>query len=284
MARVAIVTGGASGIGRALAAAAVDRGGTVVLADVDLHGARVAARELTARGPGHADAAEVDVRDAAAVQQLVDRTRHDHGRIDFLFNNAGIGVGGRPDELTLAHWERTIDVNLRGVLHGCHAVWPVMLEQGFGHIVNTASLAGLVAIGGLTPYTMTKHAVVGLSLGLRLDGSRDGIRVSALCPGIIDTPILDRPGPEDLPEAPSVGGIDLREFVSQLGPLYAPERLAQDVMRGMARNDAVIIAPMRARLVWRLWGRSPRAYLAVAELLAQAGERWIENRTGRRFR
>jgi len=170
MGRIAIVTGAASGIGQALAGALVARGDTVVVADVDKDGAERTAGDLSERGPGAATAAMVDVRDAAAVQALVDQTRDRHGRLDLMVNNAGIAVGGETRELLLAHWDRVIDVNLRGVVHGVHAAYPVMVEQGWGHIVNTASLAGLLPSPGATPYAMTKHGVV----GRRARGQGDG--------------------------------------------------------------------------------------------------------------
>jgi NAD(P)-dependent dehydrogenase (short-subunit alcohol dehydrogenase family) len=144
MARIAIVTGAASGIGQALAGALVSRGDTVVLADIDGEGAERAASELARRGPGTGSPAVLDVRDAAAVQALVDETRDKHGRLDLMVNNAGIGVGGDAGELLLAHWDRVIDVNLRGVVHGVHAAYPLMIRQRSGQIVNTASLAGLI--------------------------------------------------------------------------------------------------------------------------------------------
>src|SRR5207248_6593438 len=138
------------------------------------------------------------------------QTRNRHGRLDLMVNNAGIGIGGETRELLLAHWDRIIDVNLRGVVHGVHAAYPVMIEQGSGHIVNTASLAGLLPSPGATPYAMTKHAVVGLSLSLRGEAAAYGVRVTAVCPGVVETPILDKGGPDDLPKSPAAGRT--REF------------------------------------------------------------------------
>ena len=173
-----------------------------------------------------------------------------------MVNNAGIGVGGEIRELLLAHWDRVIDVNLRGVVHGVHAAYPVMVEQGSGHIVNTASLAGLLPSPGLTPYAMTKHGVVGLSLSLRAEAAEHGVKVTVACPGVVDTPILDKGGPDDLPK-PAMSG-NAREFLRQMQPrFYAPDRLAQDVLRGIDRNTALIIAPTSARVAWYLWRYAP---------------------------
>jgi NAD(P)-dependent dehydrogenase (short-subunit alcohol dehydrogenase family) len=250
MPRIAIVTGGGSGIGAALGQALVRRGAAVVLADIDQEAVTKQADLLSKDGPGTADSAVVDVRDADAVTRLIQDTHRAHGRLDLLVNDAGIAVGGEPEELLLAHWERTLDVNLRGVIHGCHAAYPVMKEQGGGHILNVASLAGLMPGSGLiAPYTTTKYAVVGLSLALRAAGADAGVRVSVVCPGWIDTPIIDKRGPEDLPAPPSLAGLETRQFLAeQRISLYPAHRLADDVLRGVDRNKAIIIAPGSARI------------------------------------
>src|SRR5580693_1197639 len=197
--RVAIVTGAASGIGKALSGALVRRGASVVLADIDEAGVKGAADMLSARPGSQVSGVALDVTDAEAVAALVERTAQDHGHLDFMFNNAGIGIVGPVRELSLTHWNRVIDVNLRGVVHGVVAAYPVMIRQGRGHIVNTASLAGLLPSPMLTPYGMTKHGVVGLSESLRMEGADHGVRVSVVCPGVIDTPLLDKGNPPDLP-------------------------------------------------------------------------------------
>jgi NAD(P)-dependent dehydrogenase (short-subunit alcohol dehydrogenase family) len=188
--KAAIVTGGASGIGRALGQELARRGARVVLADINGQSAQAAADAMTTAG-GRARAAALDVRDADAVQRLVTETAATDGRLDYMFNNAGIALAGKTRDMTLADWNRLIDVNLRGVVHGVVAAYPVMIAQGFGHIVNTASAAGITPTPGLTGYATTKHAVVGLSTSLRGEAARHGVRVSVLCPGLIDTPIKD---------------------------------------------------------------------------------------------
>jgi NAD(P)-dependent dehydrogenase (short-subunit alcohol dehydrogenase family) len=248
--RVAFVTGGASGIGRAVCGALVARGANVVVADINASGAAAVARELDERGPGSSVSVSLDVGDARGFEAAVGAARAEQGRLDLLFNNAGIGVGGPTEELTLAHWERTLDVNLRGVVHGVRAAYPVMIEQGFGHIVNTASLAGLTPFPLGVPYAMTKHAVVGLSVSLRIEARAHGVKVSAVCPGVIDTPILDGEGPPDLPRTRVAGRGREIMLHGNRGPAYPPARLAEDVLRGVERNQAIIVAPARARTAW----------------------------------
>jgi NAD(P)-dependent dehydrogenase (short-subunit alcohol dehydrogenase family) len=247
--RVAIVTGGGSGIGAALVRAMTARGATIVIADIDEAAAKAVAAELSG-----VTTVTLDVRDAGAVADVVSQTAAEHGHLDYMFNNAGIAVGGMVEELTLDHWNRVIDVNLRGVIHGVHAAYPIMLRQGSGHIVNTASLAGLVPGPGLAPYDAVKHAVVGLSLSLRAEAAGRGVRVSAICPGFVDTPLLGRVN-SDLPQTGAV--MDAEQLAKRFGKLYQAESLAQDVLRGLERNDALIVAPASARVAWRLSRYAP---------------------------
>jgi NAD(P)-dependent dehydrogenase (short-subunit alcohol dehydrogenase family) len=131
-----------------------------------------------------------------------------------------------------------------------------MTGQGCGHIVNTASVAGLPPAPLLTPYTMAKHAVVGLSLSLRVEAAAYGVRVTAACPGVVDTPLLDKAGPEDLPQLTLMG--HGREIMRHYQPRFYPaDRLAGDILRGMDRNAALVIAPASARVAWRLWRYAP---------------------------
>src|SRR5579875_3210788 len=264
--KVAIVTGGASGIGAALAAALTGRGATVIVADIDESDARRVAERLTAAGPGRAVAAALDVTAAAAVSALVRQVSRDFGRLDLMVNNAGVGVAGAAEELTLDHWNRAIDVNLRGVIHGVHAAYPLMIGQRDGHIVSTASLAGLVPAPLLAPYAAAKHAVVGLSLALRAEARRHGGRVSVICPGFVDTPLLDHANP-GLPQTRA--GARARALARMTGRLYPPEALAADVLRGIARNRPVIVASASARLAWRAARYAPPLSGAVAALAAR---------------
>lgn len=245
--RVSIITGAGSGIGRALALAQAALGITIIAADVN----DAAARETAERCGAHASAFALDVRDAAQTDELVRDALSRHGRIDYLFNNAGIGVGGESFEIEHGLWNRIIDINIKGVLNGILAAYPVMVTQGFGHIVNTASLAGLGPAPLLAPYAMTKHAVVGLSNSLRIEALRYGVRVSVLCPSAIETPLLDSMNPVSakvVPWAP-----DIRRYLTNLaGPPYPVEKFAREALEGIERNEAVIVIPGRARLAWRI--------------------------------
>jgi NAD(P)-dependent dehydrogenase (short-subunit alcohol dehydrogenase family) len=258
MARVAVVTGGGSGIGEALSRALAARGDTVVVADIDGASAERVAGEIG----GQAVAAKVDVRDATSVQALVDDTVARNGRLDVMVNNAGIAVGGDALELTLAHWDRIIDINLRGVVHGFHAAYPVMARQRSGHIVNTASMAGLTAPAYLAPYVAVKHAVVGMSLSLREEAKAHNVNVTAVCPFWVDTPILDSTGPDDLPKPQSMQAGGVREAAAKMG-IYSPQALAQDIIRGIDRRKALVVAPRRGRVVWRLSRVSPAGFSAL---------------------
>ncbi len=242
----AIVTGAGSGIGAALCRALAAVGADVVCTDIDGEAAASTAGSLT--GPGTARSATLDVTNAAAVQDTVDEVVARAGRLDLMFNNAGIAWGGDTELLTLNQWNAIIDVNIRGVVHGVTAAYPVMLRQGRGHIVNTASMAGLTAAGQITSYVMTKHAVVGLSLALRSEAVSRGVGVLAVCPAAVETPILDKG---------ALGGFVGRDYYLRgqgMSTAYSPDRLARDTLRAIERNKALLVVPKRAHASW-VFGR-----------------------------
>jgi NAD(P)-dependent dehydrogenase (short-subunit alcohol dehydrogenase family) len=256
--KTALITGGASGIGRALGAELFRFGAHVVLADIDGPAAELAAKQVGDDGPGgSAVGARLDVRDGAAVQALVENLAELHGGLDLVFNNAGISIGGPTREMPAAYWDETIDVNLRGVVNGVAAAYPLMAAQGRGHIVNTASLAGLAPAVFTVAYSATKHAVVGLSTSLRPEAARFGVKVSVLCPGAVDTPILDRQTPPELvPDdtTPLTG----REYMARVGLSPMPaDRFARRALRQVRRNKSIIVVPRSARAMWYLHRLSP---------------------------
>ncbi len=183
--QVVVVTGAGSGIGAALVRALARRGAKVIASDLD---GAAAARVAEETG---AEAARVNVTRPNEVGELVRDVATRHGRLDCFVNNAGIGVGGELHELTDDDWRRVLDVNLFGVLNGVRAAYAQMRAQGHGHLVNVASIAGLVPYALALPYTTSKHTVVGLSLALRAEAADHGVKVSVVCPGAIENPDLD---------------------------------------------------------------------------------------------
>lgn len=246
---VAIITGGASGIGRALAEALAKRGCEVVLADLQADLAQEVASRIIAAG-GRATAFKTDVADFSAVERLVRETIERTGRLDYLFNNAGIGIGGNVSHYAIQDWNQILDVNLRGVIHGVQAAYKVMTTQGFGHIVNTASMAGLMPSPGMASYSMTKHAVVGLSKALRAEAAGQGIRVTVLCPGVIQTAILEGGGKygKMLVDIPS-------EIQKRMWEKYKPmpaDLFAEKALDAVAKNEPIVIIPSWWKMIWRL--------------------------------
>lgn len=242
----AIVTGGGSGIGAALCRALDLAGVHVLCTDID---ERAAGDVVSTLGP-RARAARLDVTDSAAVQSTVDDVVARSGRLDLLFNNAGIVWGGDTELLTLDQWNAIIDINIRGVVHGVAAAYPQMLRQGHGHIVNTASMAGLTAAGQVTSYVATKHAVVGMSMALRSEAVPRGVGVLVVCPAAVETPILDKG---------SVGGFVGRDYFLQAqgGKPYDADRLARDTLRAIEKNKAILVKPSVAHAQWLLARAAP---------------------------
>lgn len=249
--KTAIVTGGASGIGKGLCEELGKYGAHVVVADVNEEEARNVAASLKASG-GRAEAVKLDVTNEEDVRGLIDETAAKSGRLDYIFNNAGIGIGGEVKDMDLDHWKRIVAVNQWGVVYGTLAAYKVMVRQGSGHIVNTASAAGLVPSPFLTAYSMTKHAVVGLSTGLRAEGAELGVKVSVVCPGFIDTPIFDSTEYVNTSKE-----ISMSVVPSGLKTMSAAD-CARAVLRGVARNRGIIPVQAPAYILWWLNRLSPR--------------------------
>jgi NAD(P)-dependent dehydrogenase (short-subunit alcohol dehydrogenase family) len=231
-----VVTGAASGIGLALAEALLQAGAVVFMADRNSSQLTAVVGQLGAHA-GRVHQTTVDVTDQAQVLRLIEDAATHHGRLDFLFNNAGIGGTMPIANATLDHWRRIVDINLWGVIYGVHAALPIMRRQGSGHIVTTASIAGLVPVPYQALYCATKYAVVGLSESLRFELGDEGINFSVVCPGNVATPIFGpMPPPEDaIPAAEA----------------------AYLILQGVAENQGIIALPEKTRDFWRAYWSQP---------------------------
>jgi NAD(P)-dependent dehydrogenase (short-subunit alcohol dehydrogenase family) len=245
--RVAVITGGASGIGLATAHRLAAEGTRLVLADVEAGPLRAAVDELVADG-ATAVGVVTDVADAAAMDALRDAALAEFGRVHLVFNNAGVSGGGGPvHELTEADWSWTLGVNLWGVIHGHRVFQPHLMEHGDGHIVNTASIAGHTSFPGMAPYNVTKHAVVTLSetvyQELRAAGSSVGI--SVLCPGFVRTRIMesDRNRPERLARRDLVDDAEREAFRAMARDFVAAQKPPAEVAD-------LVVAAVRARRLY----------------------------------
>lgn len=258
---MAIVTGGGSGIGAATAAALAQRGYAVAVLDLDMDGARQVAGSLAGEGNA-ASAWEVDVTDRDAMTEVAADIVSRVGGFDVVVNNAGVGMSAHFADATLDDWDWIRSVNLDGVINGCQVFGQYLLEQGSGHVVNMSSGLGYTPRATEIHYCTTKAAVLAFSRCLRADWSRQGVGVSAICPGIIDTPIYRRSrvlGDRAEPE--------LRQRLTKLfNRGHSPAKVAEAVCKAIEENKGVVPVGWEARLGWTLNGLTPQ---------------WVETRMAR---
>lgn len=217
---VVLVSGASSGIGRKAAKRFAEEGAQVVAADVNVDGGQQTIAEIEHAG-GEAVFVETDVSDESDVTEMVETAVDTYGGLDCAFNNAGIeGKNAPSSDQPLSNWEQVIDVNLEGVFLAMREEIPAMLEDGGGAIVNTASVAGVLGFPNLSPYVASKHGVIGLTKTAAVEFSAEGLRVNAVCPGVIETPMVARTQEED-PET-----IEATIAATPIDRLGQPEEIA----------------------------------------------------------
>jgi NAD(P)-dependent dehydrogenase (short-subunit alcohol dehydrogenase family) len=253
--RTVLVTGAGSGIGRETALLSARRGADLVICDVDDAG--LGETEASARDLGRSVLARhVDVADREQMREFAAAVEDEAGPVDLLVNNAGVGLAARFLDTELEDWDWIVAINLIGVVHGCHFFVPRMVERGAGgHVANLSSTAGFYATPVLAAYTATKFSVLGMSEALREELRPHGIGVTAICPGIINTPITR--------SARARGAADDPEVRERLVEMYrrrnyGPDRVARNILKAVERNRAVAPVAPEAWIAYALKRISPR--------------------------
>lgn len=243
-----LVTGAGSGIGEATSLAFARAGSRVLCVDIDLPAAEKVAGACGELG-AEVSAYQVDVADRAAMFELAATVHRDHGPLDVLVNNAGVGMSGRFLDTHLDDWDWIVSINLLGVVHGCHAFGGAMVDRGRGHVVNVSSGLGYTPRATEPAYVTTKAAVLSLSRCLRADWSSRGVGVTAVCPGVIDTPIIR--STRFRGERADAANVSRAErLFSRLG--HPPEMVASAVVEAVRNNRAVVPVGIEARVGWAL--------------------------------
>ena len=261
--KITLITGSASGLGRALAIQLAALGATVLVSDIDEQKGKSVVNEIGARGE-KAQFFTLDVSDSEAFKQVMAKIVADYGRLDLLINNAGYSVNGEVRHVSPEAWQRITEVNFLGVVYGSQLAYLQMIKQKSGQIVNIASGFGLVSAPIASTYIATKHAVVGFSRSLRYEAETFGIQVNTVCPGFIQTSFFDNTTYVGAPKS---------EMLKQLTfSMISPEKAVSKILRGVQKNKALLLFPF---YVWiYLW------IYRHAEFLV----RWMYKKTIRDYR
>lgn len=250
-----IVTGAASGIGREIAKQCAEAGARVLLTDV------VDSVEDAAAGlPGNQGWMIVDVTERDQVAAAIDRVVDGHGSLDYIFNNAGVAIFGEVEVVTLDDWDKIIDVNLKGVAYGVKLAYDQMYLQQSGHIINTASVAGLVPVPLQTHYVATKHAVVGMGKNLELEAARNGVWVTTFCPAFVESGMIENNTVRGTMDVPDVRGM------IPIKP-HPTDKAVRTLLEGVAKKKSIVITPFYGKLGWWLERFSPRLAMRQHRLM-----------------
>lgn len=257
----AVVTGAAGGLGRSFVLRIAKRGGSVLVTDVDEAGAARTAEDAVRAG-GRAVVRRCDVRSAEEVAALVGAAEKELGGVDLVVNNAGVAVAGDVGAVSLEDWKWQIDINLWGVIHGCHAFVPHFRKQKSGHVINVASLAGLVSAPGMAPYNVTKFAVVALSEAMYGELRGSGAGVTVLCPSFFQTNIMT---------SSRSTGIDVSVAEKRMkATRIQADQVADCALLAAERNELYALPHPDGRALWGAKRLAPRLF---SELLARVGRK-----------
>jgi NAD(P)-dependent dehydrogenase (short-subunit alcohol dehydrogenase family) len=269
----ALVTGAGSGIGRATSIALAREGTNVLAVDIDETNAKTTAAACADHGVD-ATAYQCDVADRAAVVALAERVGREHGALDVLVNNAGVGMSGRFLDMTMDDWDWIRSINLDGVLNGCHAFVPAMIARRKGHVVNVSSGLGYIPSAMTPAYSTTKAAVLMFSRSVRADWARERVGVSAICPGVINTPIIDATRFAGALDVPKARAMAKRGFSRG----HSPDLVAKAIVRAIKRNEAVVPVGFESTLGWYLSRYLPQS---ISQVVGRPLPRGVDKFLGR---
>ncbi len=250
--RVALITGGGSGLGEAMARRFAERGYQVVIADIDTARAQGVAEDI---GPA-AIAANIDVTDPEAWDKVFRLVEERFGHLDVLINNAGVAVGGTLEETSLEDWRWVIDIDLMGVMIGCKTFAPMMRERGRGHIINVASYAGFAAAPGINAYGTAKAGVIAMSEMLRAELHEAGVHVSALCPAFVTTRLTETMRAPDESYQKRVS-----RWMEKSG--VSADDVAEVVWKAVQKPRFLLLTHRDTRWLWRFKRWAPELYFRM---------------------
>ena len=275
--KICIVTGGASGIGRSLSSLLARHGAYVAMADINLEPLEEAAETLLKNGM-KVKVVHLDVADELAFKKFIEETAAEHGRLDYLFNTAGVAIAGEVHDLNIDHWTRVFDVNLNGLAYGTFHAYQLMVKQGSGHIVNISSVEGVLPFPGTVSYVGTKHAVVGITESLWVEAADMGVDLTVVCPGYIRTPMLTDS------EAVNTTMEDWRSslliILFEKLSAISPDTCAKLILKGVAKKKTILFTPKVGWLFWlnyRIW---PKGYMHMLRFFHRLDRKRLKKRKG----
>lgn len=263
--KVAVITGAASGIGKCLGEKLSELGAHVVLSDINPSGLEKTIEEIIGKG-GSVSGEPLDVADYEAFKAHIEGIIDSKGRIDYIFNNAGIAISAEFQDMTVEDWHKVIDINLNGVFYGSILAYRQMVKQGSGHIVNLSSVEGMIPFPTTGSYVATKYAVMGFTQGMWVEGRSLGVKTSTVCPGYIHTNIFD---------TAKMVNIDRERIMDQYKLLekmgITPEKCADVILKGVAKDKPIIPVTALTHMVWRMARLFP---IGILKWLRRDFDKW----------
>lgn len=263
--KTVVITGAGGGFGRAMALEFAKIGWKIGIVDINNAGAEETLK-LVKQAGGQGETFHTNVTDAEAIKEMADHFFSTWNGVDILVNNAGIAVGGAVGDVTLEDWKSVVDINTWGMIYGCHEFIPRMKAQGGGHILNIASIAGLLCITNMAPYNVSKAAIVALSETLRVETASDNINITVACPAFFKTGLLDDMKSTD----PWISEIAKIGFKAG----FTSDVVAKRVLKAVAKNKFYVVPMFYAKLIWLNKRLTPNFYHNLAAWLNKLG--WLK--------